>query len=500
MSTTDFIARGQISQARTELASTAAGLGSGKVGFSALASGGGRTVQDKLRESVSVKDHGARGDGVADDTAALQAAINAALTPVGGSLYFPHGTYKITAKLVIPFSAGWRMFGASREGCRIRQSTSNTRIFSFESENTHTWEISGLAFEWTTAQPIAQTNSVALFFGTGAPSIGAGFYQWHIRDCTFVNGFRAIAMDPANSSPLWGVHISGCLHNMSMSGAFLFAVPNPSIGQPNYRVENCLIKANGAGEHVIQLSNVYNSVLQNLEFLGGGPTAKLMQLTGCNLNLIGCKSEFYNVGTGGAVIFGFSGCRIRAIGCYVNGTAGSAGNNYFMQGTTSSTLSVIGLGATTAMTGGNLFAYYSDLALPLVCDVNLNPQGTGRATEDLRGILGAVTVPKFHADRRQMDAITDIADASVVLTASSDAIQYQNATLTANRTITLPSTGLYEGMAFHIVRRATTPGAFTLQVTDPIGANNYTFASATNGYVKYRARSGAWRIVEAGTV
>ena len=88
----------------------------------------------------------------------------------------------------------------------------------------------------------------------------------------------------------------------------------------------------------------------------------------------------------------------------------------------------------------------------------------------------------------------------LVPTTTSDEIQYQNATLTANRTITMPNTGLYEGMAFHIVRRATAPGAFALQVTDPIGANNYTFASASNGYVKYRAKSGAWRIVEAGTV
>ena len=52
------------------------------------------TVQAKLRQYISVKDFGAVGNGVADDTAAIASAIAAAN---GKSLYFPSGTYKITA-------------------------------------------------------------------------------------------------------------------------------------------------------------------------------------------------------------------------------------------------------------------------------------------------------------------------------------------------------------------------------------------------------------------
>lgn len=49
------------------------------------------TVQAKLRETVSVKDFGAVGDGVTNDTAAFQAAATA-----GGEIFVPDGTYEIT--------------------------------------------------------------------------------------------------------------------------------------------------------------------------------------------------------------------------------------------------------------------------------------------------------------------------------------------------------------------------------------------------------------------
>lgn len=59
-----------------------------------------RTAQAKMRDVVSVKDFGAVGDGVTDDTAAIQAAADYA-NSIGGTLYADSGTYKITATVTI---------------------------------------------------------------------------------------------------------------------------------------------------------------------------------------------------------------------------------------------------------------------------------------------------------------------------------------------------------------------------------------------------------------
>ncbi|UZK69592.1 glycoside hydrolase family 55 protein [Sphingomonas sp. S1-29] len=65
----------------------------------------GRTVARKLAETVSVKDFGAVGNGIADDTAAIQAAIDASQDGVA-SVLFPTGTYKVSATGLHPWAGG----------------------------------------------------------------------------------------------------------------------------------------------------------------------------------------------------------------------------------------------------------------------------------------------------------------------------------------------------------------------------------------------------------
>lgn len=78
--------------------------GSDWIGFTSAGTGAvARSAQDKMRDIVSVKDFGAVGDGVADDSAALQAAANTG-RPINldGASYFTTSTITITNDIIGP--------------------------------------------------------------------------------------------------------------------------------------------------------------------------------------------------------------------------------------------------------------------------------------------------------------------------------------------------------------------------------------------------------------
>lgn len=60
-----------------------------------------RTALSKFADYISVKDFGAVGDGVTNDTNAILAATTALATNGGGTLYFPAGTYQVTTLPII---------------------------------------------------------------------------------------------------------------------------------------------------------------------------------------------------------------------------------------------------------------------------------------------------------------------------------------------------------------------------------------------------------------
>ncbi|HMR29848.1 MAG TPA: glycosyl hydrolase family 28-related protein [Geminicoccaceae bacterium] len=73
-----------------------------------------RTIAGKLGETASARDFGAVGDGVADDTAAIAAALASGARCV----VLPEGVYKVTAPLAAPVKTG--VLGAGRDATILR--------------------------------------------------------------------------------------------------------------------------------------------------------------------------------------------------------------------------------------------------------------------------------------------------------------------------------------------------------------------------------------------
>jgi hypothetical protein len=95
---TGSIANGSVTDASI---ATNAGIQSTKLAYNQGSTGAvTRTVQSRLQDAIFLSDFGAVGDGVADDTAAVQAAINAAAA-THKPLYLSPGNYKITSTLMV---------------------------------------------------------------------------------------------------------------------------------------------------------------------------------------------------------------------------------------------------------------------------------------------------------------------------------------------------------------------------------------------------------------
>jgi hypothetical protein len=93
-----------------------------------------RTVESKLQDVVSVKDFGAVGDGVADDTVAIQAALTYAASQSSGgfagrtvTIFFPAGQY-LTGSLTVSTKASLQGSGIESTFVSLKPSVTTPLI------------------------------------------------------------------------------------------------------------------------------------------------------------------------------------------------------------------------------------------------------------------------------------------------------------------------------------------------------------------------------------
>lgn len=133
-----------------------------------------RTIKAKFAEiSVSVKDFGAKGDGLTVDTTGIQAAINRVAYLGGGEVYFPPGTY-ITDLALTCTTSGVSLRGSGRQVTKIK---TNGAVNGATFTGCSGFAIRGLAFTSTGA---VNSTGVALS-GCGTVTLeGLSFDQFYI--------------------------------------------------------------------------------------------------------------------------------------------------------------------------------------------------------------------------------------------------------------------------------------------------------------------------------
>jgi hypothetical protein len=129
----------------TSTINSAAATSADQVSYTPAGTGAVATnVQAKLRETVSVQDFGAVGDGVTDDTAAIQAAIDASYSNYNKTVYVPNGIYKLTDKITI--TQGVMIIC---EGSQGSNESYGTVFKHYSNDSCFRWDGSGAQFTGT---------------------------------------------------------------------------------------------------------------------------------------------------------------------------------------------------------------------------------------------------------------------------------------------------------------------------------------------------------------
>lgn len=292
-----------------------------KLGFVQLGTGAIiQTIQNKLRESISVKDFGAIGDGVVDDTAAIQLAATAAS---GKTLIFPSGTYKIINgfdvtgdnTVIIGYSAtlSYQKTSNTFNHC-VRLFGNNMRIDGLRIISPSGLIRNDTGFGISVGATATQTKNIIIENCIIDKIASAGIWFTNVNNslvstCQIIN---CLADGVHFSDGCYDINVDGC--SFKNNGDDNIAIVNDIVGLPyvgRFSISNNIIEGGssitGHGVAIIgaSLGVIEGNVISNTVAAGIG-TYFAVDIEKTN-NLLITSNKITNCGVGGSI---FGGCGI----------------------------------------------------------------------------------------------------------------------------------------------------------------------------------------------
>ena len=227
--------------------------------LSPLSGAAARTVQSRFNDFISVKDFGATGNGSIDDTAAIQAALDA-IVSTGGTLYFPPGKYLVSGS------------GLSLNQSALSDGVALTRVNLLgagmgSTEIYYTGTNAALTYTGASAEPgiqaYAQIEKLR-FQGTSTTTSGltglAISYgsQIAVRDCLMEDFYYGLSL-----SNCFSMEFENCLMLGNSIGVYAVAAGTTAPNNPNaLTFINCEVSNNADG-------GVFFYDCATVQFIGG---------------------------------------------------------------------------------------------------------------------------------------------------------------------------------------------------------------------------------------
>jgi hypothetical protein len=313
---------------------------------------------------LNVVDFGAVGDGVADDTAAIQAAINAALAASGTTVVFPRGVYLVTG-LTVPW-------GSSGISINFKGSGKNN------TEIRKTGASSAAVFDLTAT------------LGDGSYSV---FEDMHVVGSLSCDGFSTTNI----ARSIWrNVKVTNCDVAVENKGSLINSF------------YDCDLLTSAVGYRARKSSNIYCNLVQ---FYGGSVRGNnqwgfdIGDTSGLHLHDVDIENNGTTGGTGGGFItrstcddeIGFS--TISLNGCWFEGNFGTS---LYMEACAGLTVSV-----------SDTMIILPESGASIICDA-IGKLTVDRITAGSPGDTVAVSASAFAARQSVINVLSDNSGSSVI--------------------------------------------------------------------------------------